>query len=503
MIPLVLLSLFLTSPAPLDMPRAEAFLVRENGRCRLEDRYDRFDLWTSQAVVGRWVDDDGRIFLLADLDVEPPTGGVSETLTRTAYAAQRVKMPRLRANRDVPRAFRNAIGLLAGCPLTEERPRRARQVPHGYEEVSYWQHPTNDASIVCAFRLERSEQWHLAVWTLAEGDDIVERTALLEDEFLRREYEDFSALRISNLRSRISNSAFRGSDLKSQVSHAGARSARERSRASHLSERELLRGDARHSVAAYSDWHVAESEEFTVLDDALSRDLVVKLTNEFASVRAKAVAVLPTPIDGSNALCVARIFASRAEYLEALETDGNTNMMWSAAYWSPQRRELVAYLPETGAAEFLKTVRHETFHQYLSYATSMMSVSPWLNEGYAQYFEDVEDASWGDGFDVSDEGLKRMAKALPAILALDYGAFYAGTDAERRFKYRLAWSIAVFLEKGAEKVRFRPFATLKHDYFKTLLETGDMRVATAAAFGKNQDTLNLFVSEWLKFWQSR
>ena len=45
-------SLFFTSPEPLDMPKADAFLVQEDGRSRLEDRYDRLDLWTSRAVLG-------------------------------------------------------------------------------------------------------------------------------------------------------------------------------------------------------------------------------------------------------------------------------------------------------------------------------------------------------------------------------------------------------------------------------------------------------------------
>ena len=46
-------SLFFTNPAPLDMPRAEAYFVRENGRRRLEDRFDRLDMWTSRTVTGR------------------------------------------------------------------------------------------------------------------------------------------------------------------------------------------------------------------------------------------------------------------------------------------------------------------------------------------------------------------------------------------------------------------------------------------------------------------
>jgi len=472
----VLSSQFFAEPAPLEMPRAEAYLVTQDGRIRLEDRYDRLDLWISQTVVGRWTDEDGRVFLLADLDVEPPSGSPSSTLTRTDYAAQCTPLPRLRANREIPRSFRRAVEILAGCPLTDDKPRRSRQLPHGYADVTYWQHPTNDASVVCAFRLEKSERWHLAVWNLAEGDDHAERVELLEEGFLRKEFAEFGE-----------KDKGRMTMDKGKVKPC---------------ERELLRADARHSVAAYPSWHVADAEEFTVLDDALTHDLVKTLTNEFALVRTRASAALPTSVDGSNVLCVARIFASRAEYLSALETDGCTNMMWTAAYWSPQRRELVAYLPGTDEEAFLKTVRHETFHQYLSYAASMLPVSPWLNEGYAQYFEDAENESWGDVYDLSDEGLKRIARVIPALLDMDYEVFYAGADAERRFKYRLAWSLAVFLEKGADKVRQRPFARLKRDYFEALFKSRDMRAATAAAFG-SPDMLKLFVAEWMKFWKSR
>ena len=62
-------SLFFAHPTPLDMPRAEAYLVREGGVRRLEDRFNTLDLWTSRAVLGRWEDDDGRAFMVAKLDV--------------------------------------------------------------------------------------------------------------------------------------------------------------------------------------------------------------------------------------------------------------------------------------------------------------------------------------------------------------------------------------------------------------------------------------------------
>jgi len=145
----------------------------------------------------------------------------------------------------------------------------------------------------------------------------------------------------------------------------------------------------------------------------------------------------------------------------------------------------------------MKTIRHEAFHQYLSYACSMVSASPWLNEGYAQYFEDEESADWG--VDVGAERLERLAESLPALMLMDYAEFYGGTDAERRLKYRTAWSLARFIEKGAPKVRFEPFANLKRDYVESLLRHRDMRRATADAFG-SEDKLKSFVSEWKRFW---
>ena len=207
---------------------------------------------------------------------------------------------------------------------------------------------------------------------------------------------------------------------------------------------------------------------------------------------------MPSPIDGSNVLAVARIFASRAEYLEALGQTGNDDIEWSAAYWSPQRRELVAYLPPNGSDALIETIRHEAFHQYFSYATSMIPASPWINEGYAQYFEGGPD---GPGF-VDPADLATYAGQLPALLMMDSVEFYAGTDRERSLKYRLALSIAYFLEKGAREVRFDPFKDVKRDYVKSLFATKDMRRSTAAAF-KDRDTLDLFVREWTKFWKER
>ena len=467
---LALISLFLTNPAPLDMPRAEAYLVRENGVSRLEDRFDRMDLWVSQALIGRWIDEQDRTFLLSALETCPPAVSRTTTLTRAAYESRKTPMARVRANADFPAAFRDAISILAPCAVME-KPRSPRQMPRGYKEVYYWQSPTNYANIVCTFLPERTNTWFLASWSLAERDDYPTQMQAFEDEFLRKECKPFLA------------------DLQPSTFNLQP-----------SAERELLRRDAHHSIAAYSNWHFTGAEEFAVLDDLPSRGFVQSLTNDFPVMRAKYAAAIPSPLDGSNVLSVVRIYAGRDEYLDALEADGMMDMAWSAAYWSPQRRELVAYLSPNGGEELMRTIRHEAFHQYLSYAASMISASPWFNEGYAQYFEDDESAEWGEGFDLSDENIDRMAAAIPGVLLMDYGQFYDGSDLERRFKYRLAWSVVRFIERGADEVRLKPFKGLKKRYMDALVETRDMRQATSAAF-KDADLLKKFIAEWKKFWR--
>ena len=482
--PLLAFSLFFTDPMPLDMPRAEAYLVREDGVSRLEDRFDRMDLWMTQSVIGRWSDEKDRLFLLSSLDTCPPTIDRATVLTRAEYESRKVPMKRVRANADFPAAFRDAVTLLSPCPVLS-KPRSPRQMPRGYKEVYYWQDPTNYSDIVCSFLPEKTNTWFLATWKLAAEDDYAMQMAAFEDQFLRREFGEFIKHR----------------DTKTQRSFGKALCLCDS--VFKNTERELLRRDAHHSIFAYSNWHFTGAEEFAVLDDLQSHTFVETLTNDFPVMRRKYAAAIPSPLDGSNVLSVVRIYATRDEYLDALEADGMTNMAWSAAYWSPQRRELVAHLSANGEQELLRTIRHEAFHQYLSYAASMIPSSPWFNEGYAQYFEDEGLESLGglEGLGVkSDEDIDKIAAAIPGVLMMDYEQFYGGSDFERRFKYRLAWSIVRFIEKGADEVRLKPFEGLKKRYMEALVETRDMRQATSAAF-KDADLLKRFVGEWKKYWK--
>lgn len=449
-----------TEPAPLDMPQAEAYLVKERGEFHLEDRYNRLDLWTLQAVIGRWIDDDGRIFTLSRLDFAPPAVNADECVTRTDYVAGRVPVDK----RDEKR-LRRALAVLSPVELPEKGV-PPRQLPRGFEDVDYW-HGTNTGFIVCAFLPEKSDCWFLATLELTAEDVPAEMTACFEDDFLSGEWKrKFSKM-----------------PPRPQVS----------------GERELLRADARHSVAAYENWRCSDAEEFSVLDEVPGGgSFVAALTNDLRVMRRRYAETVPSPVNGSNALCVARIYADREGYLTA----AGESMAWSAAYWNPRRRELVAYLPESGREALMRTIRHEAFHQYLSYAVSMIPSSPWFNEGYAQFFETDAGGEPEEGFAASAEWLDEAATMLPALMKMDYPEFYAGNAEERRVKYRLAWSLAYFIEKGAPKVRFDPFKNLKRDYIAALLDRHDMHHATDAAFG-GAEKFAAFIDEWKRFWKNR
>lgn len=448
-------SLFFTNPMPLDMPRAEAYQVSERGGYRLEDRYNRIDLWTSRTVLGCWQDDAGRNFTVAALEVVSPEIDDNSVESRLDYTKNCVAM-----KKKDKRRIRDAISRLAPPIELSEKGVPPRQMCRGYKDIDYWQ-GTNTSAIVCTFLPEQSEIWYLAVWELVEGDVLEENLKQFEREFLEKEWKEKALSRW----------------VAPKV----------------VSERELLRADAHHSITNYSAWHWTDSEEFTILDDLPGTSgIVISLTNELPVLRAKYAATVPTPVNGSNVLCVARIYGSRAEYLAATDED----MSWTAAYWSPLRRELVAHLPKGGESVLMKTFRHEAFHQYLSYACSMIPVSPWFNEGYAQYFEDEDCMKWGMQFD-----LDNLAQLVPSLLVMDYDEFYSGSDLERRIKYKVAWSIVVFIEKGAPNVRNKPFAKLKDDYIGRLMSSRNMKDASNAAF-RNAEHLAHFVSEWKRFWEN-
>ncbi len=467
---------------PLDLPRADAYLVTRDGGSFLEDRFDTFDLWMGRALRGRWRDAAGNRLYLARLDSTPLDDAPGTTRSRRSF---REELARRRFDPKDP--SQRDMAALAVSPVDlgrAVRPRRGKR-RNLAELVAY--STADDRAVAYAFRprdLARKTlgDWFLAVLVAAPGEDMAEVRARFDEEFLDR-------ISIPSAEAR-------------RVKDLPAPSGDERP-----SEAELLRADVRAQVANYDEWASADAEDVTVLDDldpGIRARFVSELTNSLPRLRREYARRVPSPLIGTNALAVVRVFRDREAYLASVGVERK----WTAAVWSPLRRELVLHYPEAGVDKLLRTVWHEAFHQYLAYAGAMIESSPWFNEGHAQLFANLNFDHRGNAVFARDEQAAayvreyaaELAELLPAVFMMDYAAFYAGTQEDVAARYRLAWSVAYFLEVGAPQLRFQPYASFRADYMKALVETRSMREATRAVLG-DEKSRDAFVAAWLAFWR--
>jgi len=472
------------TPYAVEMPHAESFLITESTGARyLEDRYDTYDLWIAQTVRARWYDENGNMLIVARLASAPPDDPPRTLSTRTDFERRLSSLAI--APKDIT-ARNTAVIACAPVDVMEEpvRPRRGRR--RELETLLYFQ-STNECASVWLLRPTAPERgmkmdWYMVALVLDPSENVDAASAAFNSYFLDR----VRALR-------------RGEVVESKSRRDG------RSKAAQPDESALLKRDYRRSVVNYDGWHITESGDVVVVDDLMQQwheTFVSSLTNDLPRMRKAYAASVPSPLEGTNHLAAVRVFSDRDDYLAYV----GEGVEWSAAVWSPSHRELVLNLQPSGIDELLKTVRHEAFHQYLSYAGAMAEASPWFNEGHAELFEHTSFDRDGkvvfekdpDAAAFVRENAASVAAALPAFLMQDYGDFYSGTDAQRRANYKIAWSIAYFLEVGAPEVRFRPFEKLRADYMAALVKTRRADEATAAVF--TFDKLKLFSAEWKKFW---
>lgn len=467
---------------PMDMPRTEAYLVTREGRQRLEDRFDSFDLWTCRTVRARWRDKDGNELQIARLDTLPPDDAPGAVRTRRSFEQVLGERPFNPKNAD----HRNEA-VAHAAPVDVGRAVRPRFGERRNLADIFFYTTTNDCALVCAFRprspeYRESPGWFLATLVVSPDENMAEVRARFDEEFLGR-------ISVPTRRAR------------SSLAKPEARPAAD------AAEHDLLRADVRAQVANYDDWHCTDAADVTVLDDldaGMHAEFVGRLTNSLPRLRRAYATSVPSPLESTNTLAVVRVFRDREEYLAYVGVEWK----FSSALWCAPRRELVLYHTVEGLESLLRTVWHEAFHQYLAYAGAMLGSSMWFNEGHAELFRNSTFGRKGELVFERDpeaaayvqEYASDLAEVLPEVLEMDAEAFYSGTNEDIRAKYRLAWSIAYFLEVGAPKLRFQPYRDLRADYLSALLKTRSEAKATQVVLGEKKYR-DEFVAAWLAFWR--
>lgn len=204
-------------------------------------------------------------------------------------------------------------------------------------------------------------------------------------------------------------------------------------------------------------------------------------------------------------MCTVRVFSKIGEYREYRSSTGAEDS-WSCGLWDPSRDELLVVAEDPKQA--MATMRHESFHQYLHYATGRGDHAMWFNEGHATFFENVRHNPSRNSISVLDSGSRsewvsrdpaRYARQMKAVLEMPREQFYSG---EVNDHYVTAWAIVYFLERGAYTAdEFKPYRGICSDYLKFMNEGASAEEATARAWAavKDRDV----AADFLKFWSSR
>jgi hypothetical protein len=267
-----------------------------------------------------------------------------------------------------------------------------------------------------------------------------------------------------------------------------------------------IRLEARKSIENYDTWWIYETEGFVILSDVSSetgQPVVTELLKTMPVLKQAFIKLVP-PLTREPDVAIIRIFQVPEDYINYV----GQACAWTGGLWMPARRELV--LREVpGTAALLKTLRHEAFHQYLSYAYCLMSAPPWMNEGHASFFENTSVTSKGNlSFDEDEkyvglilQNIETLIAFIPDLMKANYTDFYAGTSDQREMKYALAWGIVYYLQKGAPVERNTEFKSMLSDLAAALAETQSYSTAMETVLGSMDMTV--FQSNFKEFWTSR
>ncbi len=472
---------------PVPMPEAQSYLLVGGEELARDDRFDPHELWYNTQCCARWRDPAGNTLIIGRITHRLPLFTV-EHVSRERFCLELEDD----ANRVDPKSRAHVnewVASFVDTPVYEPEPLKL----NGFtlDELLYYPCDARD-TLVYTFRPRRvgnakNHDWFCVTFHAPGEADRDALRATFEERFIGQlslptrssKDEGVEAKEVSTLR--------KSEKLPDQPDHP-------------------VRVEARKSVENYDDWWFAETDGYIILSDVhtdIGKSVIRDLQETLPALRL-AFATLVPPLTRENDVSLIRIFQSRDAYVRYV----GEAQAWSGGMWMPGRRELVLHQLE-GKNELMRTLRHEAFHQYLSFATCMLSTAPWLNEGHACLFENVSVDNKGkvsinedpDRCPLLLENIETAVTLLPHLLHATHDEFYEGTTSGRKLKYAMAWGLAYYFQKGAPLERNTPFKNILPDYAAALAQTHDREQATLLAF-KDVD-MAVFQENFSEFWLKR
>ncbi|MDD2597813.1 MAG: DUF1570 domain-containing protein [Kiritimatiellae bacterium] len=484
---LALPSLSQAQPRPLPMPEAHAYLAVDLELLEREDRFAPFDLWFHDACEGRWQDASGNMLTIGRIKTRLP-GFSEEHVTRERFAIESANSVYQIDSRKQEQ-IHEWVATFCNAELSEPEALNINSIAlstvYAYtcamsNTLVYSFHPRRIGNA-------RNFEWFCVILQLVDIEDLQAFQLDFESNYIAKITQPPATSKREGITSTELETSRKGKTDFNQPNHP-------------------VRVAARKSVRNYEEWWLAETDGYIILSDVnteLGKSLIQRLQREMPLLHAAYRALVP-PLTETDDISLIRIFQSKRDYNQYV----GEGQEWSGGMWMPQRRELVL-TQEFNTEEIMRTIRHEAFHQYLSYAYCMITPPPWMNEGHACLFEAARIDSKGKVMIEEDEkrcnllleNLELATALIPVMLDLSYSEFYGGTPADRSLSYALAWGIAYYLQKGAPLERNTPFKELLHDSATALVATRNYQEATALAFIDLD--MKVFQDNFKDFWLKR
>jgi hypothetical protein len=250
--------------------------------------------------------------------------------------------------------------------------------------------------------------------------------------------------------------------------------------------------------AAYGDAAIViDGEHYRVLtnvDSSLAKRIAVRMDGIFEEYQ-KQMQFEEKVTDRF----VVKVYNTEAEYL----ADGGPE--FSAAYFSPYLRELVAFKTPRSETVF-ESLYHEGMHQFLHFYVPNPPI--WFDEGLAQYFESAKlrldrigsskpNYALGAKLSYLSEQVRDAARngrliRLTDLLAMPQEEFYGES---RSLNYAQAWAFTHFLIQSTDE----PLKKLWKDYFYSLKRGAGQEEANSSVFGKaNMQRLQAAFAQYAK-----
>jgi hypothetical protein len=467
-----------STPEPLSQLTIYTYLYTRGDESKKINMYDPFEIWYSEQHKGQWRDEDGNLFIIAQpKNLKPTFEDKHIVLKRYRQAIDSGKF-KIDLNRTDN--IKNWIQEFAQVDIRELEP--IKTTSFDLQNSTFFK-TTNPNILVYTFTVKakgqnRSPETYVAIIKIFDNSSPKKARQNFENQFLKT----IRTIPKHNIYPDIYTVGMTKKDSEDKTGNSVAEK----------------------SIENMEGWWSQRVDDYIFLTDIKNykgRKLITFLEYTMPAIRKAFQKAIP-PIEPISDVSVIRIFAKESGYKQHLGT-----MQWTSGVWQPSKRELTVLYQSKDKNKTVEVIVHEGLHQYIFYATDMIATSPWLNEGFACFFQTAKVVDKGKKVLIPEQkqfatfvtkNEELIANHIPSLLTKDYEQFYEPNT--RMLNYVTAWSMIYFLQKNQSST-YKLYEHIIPIYLKSLKNEKDFHKATTEAF-RNID-MEKFKDDFIRFWDTQ